>query len=163
MSVQHFVTSSGVYIGTYIDGAVPPDGAISVPVGPTDARQIWNGEAWELPLAVAQAHQLTIINTACDTALNALTTTYPSNEVLSWDQQVAEAQAYTASNTAITPLLSAIATASSTNVAALTASVLAKSNAYKAQVGALIGQRQALSNQIQAATTVAAVQGIAWS
>ena len=116
-----------------------------------------------LTVAQAQAQQLKVINAACDAALDTLTTAYPSNEVLSWDQQVAESQAYTASNTAATPLLSAIAAASNTTVATLAAAVIAKSNAYKAQVGALIGQRQALAAQINTpGITVAAVQEIVW-
>lgn len=45
MTTQYFVDGQGNYLGGF-DGATPPDGAIEVPEAPTDARQIWAGNAW---------------------------------------------------------------------------------------------------------------------
>jgi hypothetical protein len=49
MSVKHFVTADGKPIGTFVDGAVPPDGAVEVsvlpPVVPTQAEQEANRKA----------------------------------------------------------------------------------------------------------------------
>ncbi|MCK9389865.1 MAG: hypothetical protein M0Q22_15930 [Sulfuritalea sp.] len=115
-----------------------------------------------LTLVQAQAEQTAIINTACQTALAAIVASYPALEVATFPNQYAEAQAYTANNAAPTPTLSAIATASGQDVAAVAVSVLAKAAAYTVASGAAVGRRQALTAQISAATTVAAVQAIAW-
>lgn len=45
---KFYVNDQGVYLGGF-EGAEPPIGAIEVPEPPSDARQIWDGEAW-LPL-----------------------------------------------------------------------------------------------------------------
>ena len=113
-------------------------------------------------LPTARAAQILVINAACQAALSAITAPYPPSEALTWDQQLAEAQAYTASSSATVPLLTAIAAASGETVAQLAASVLTANTAYKAASGAAIGKRQALTAQINAAATVAAVQAITW-
>ena len=113
-------------------------------------------------LPTARSTQIQVINSACQVALSAITAPYPPSEALTWDQQLAEAQAYTASSSASVPLLTAIAAASGETVAQLAASVLTANTAYKAASGAAIGKRQALTAQINAAATVAAVQAITW-
>ena len=113
-------------------------------------------------LAKAQGVQIVTINSDCQVALAAIVAQYPSLEVSTWPQQYAEAIAYTASNTATIPMLSAIATASNATVASVAATVLAKAAAYVAASGAAVGKRIALTAQIEAATTVAAVQAIIW-
>ena len=113
-----------------------------------------------LTLAQAQGVQIDTINAACQAALTAIIAPYPASEVLTWDQQLAEATAFTASPTASTPLLSAIGAVNGETVADMAASILILSASYKAATGAAIGRRQALTTQISAATTVAAVQAI---
>ena len=113
-------------------------------------------------LAQAQATQIGIVNAAAQAALAAIIAAYPDLEVATWPQQYSEALAYTASNTAATPMLSAIATAASSTVAAMAAGVMAKASAYQAASGAVIGKRIALTGEIAAATTVAAVQAVTW-
>ena len=54
MDTRYFVDEVGRYLGAFaasficgeIIQADPPEGAIEVPVAPSDARQVWNGEAW---------------------------------------------------------------------------------------------------------------------
>ncbi|MDR3736024.1 MAG: hypothetical protein P4L10_10875 [Acidobacteriaceae bacterium] len=113
-------------------------------------------------LAEAQATQTAQIIAAAQAALAAIVAAYPDLEVATWPQQYAEAQAYTASSTAPTPMLSAIATASGSTVAVMAQGVMAKASSYQAASGAVIGKRMALTGQIAAATTVAAVQAVAW-
>lgn len=113
-------------------------------------------------LAQAQAAQIALVNAGCEAALSAIVAPYPSLEVATWPNQYNEAVAYTANPAASTPTLSAIATASGQTVAALAASVLQKAAAYTAASGAAVGRRQALTAQIQAATTIAAVQAVIW-
>lgn len=45
METKYFVDADGKYIGAFT-GVEPPDGAVEVPVAPSDARQMWNNEAW---------------------------------------------------------------------------------------------------------------------
>ena len=113
-------------------------------------------------LADAQAFQVQRINAAAQGALAALVAAYPALEVSTFQQQVAEATAVTANPLAVTPTLTAAAAASGQTVAALAANVLAKNASYSATAGAIIGKRIALTNQVQAATTVSAVQAVSW-
>lgn len=113
-------------------------------------------------LAKAQIAQIALINQGCQNALAAIVASYPTLEIATFPNQYSEAQAYTANNTAPTPTLSAIATATGQTVTVVAASVLAKAAAYTAASGAAIGRRQALTTQINAALTVAAVQAIIW-
>lgn len=46
MTAKYFVDNAGKLIGVFIDGAKPPEGAIEVPHGPADGRQVWNGTDW---------------------------------------------------------------------------------------------------------------------
>ena len=46
MSIKFYVNQSGQFLGVYADGAVPPQGSIETPTGPTDGRQYWGGASW---------------------------------------------------------------------------------------------------------------------
>ena len=136
-----------VQTGVYVSG-----GKIVTGTAPTPAPT----------LAQAQAAQTATIITAAQAALQAVVAAYPDLEVATWPQQYAEAQAYTASSTAATPMLAAIATAARATVAVMAAGVMAKAAAYQSASGAIIGKRIALTGEIAAATTVAAVQAVTW-
>ena len=109
-----------------------------------------------------KATQIAIINQACQMELNTITAPYPSSEISTWPAQLADAIAYTANDQAPTPMLSPIAAASGQTVASLAALVLSKAAVYQAAAGAAIGKRQALTAEINAATTVATVQAAVW-
>ena len=47
MTTKHYVTSEGVYIGGFGDGAEPPVGAIEVSTAPDHAAQLWLNGAWQ--------------------------------------------------------------------------------------------------------------------
>lgn len=51
----YYVDAAGRYLGGY-SGAEPPEGAISVPHTPNDARQVWDGAQWgAVPAEIPQA------------------------------------------------------------------------------------------------------------
>lgn len=119
------------------------------------------GHAPKKPLEEAKAAKLAEINAACDAILNAAVQTYPNSEVLTFDQQTAEAKAYLASgNAADAPLLSALATGRGIEFGDLVNRVMAKHNAFSVLSGAVIGQRQALEDRLNACGTTEEVNAI---
>lgn len=111
-------------------------------------------------LEEAKAAKLAEINTAANKTIAALTTTYPDREISTFDKQEAEARAYMADPEAPTPLLSALAKARDIDMDELVKRVIAKADAFAAASGYIIGQRQALEDQIDACRTVKEVQNI---
>lgn len=111
-------------------------------------------------LEEAKAAKLAEINTAANKTLAALTTTYPDREISTFDKQEAEARAYMADPAAPTPLLSALAKARDIDMDELVKRVIAKADAFAAASGYIIGQRQALEDQLDACRTVKEVQNI---
>lgn len=111
-------------------------------------------------LEEAKAAKLAEINTATNKTLAALTTTYPDREISTFDKQEAEARAYMADPEAPTPLLSALAKARDIDMDELVKRVIAKADAFAAASGYIIGQRQALEDQLDACRTVKEVQNI---
>lgn len=80
----------------------------------------------------------------CDRRLAALKAGYPDSEVLSWDKQEAEARAGGG------PLASALAAARGLDEQELIRRILAKAEAFAVLSGTIIGQRQALEDQVRA-------------
>jgi hypothetical protein len=111
-------------------------------------------------LEEAKAAKLAEINTAANKTIAALTTTYPDREISTFDKQEAEARAYMADPEAPTPLLSALAKARDIDMDELVKRVIAKADAFAAASGYIIGQRQALEDQLDACRTVKEVQNI---
>lgn len=107
-----------------------------------------------------KAVRLSEINTAADRAISTLTATYPDREIATFDKQESEARAYAADPTASTPLLSALAQARGIDMDELVKRVIAKADAFAAASGYIIGQRQALEDQLDACRTVKEVQNI---
>ena len=77
----------------------------------------------------------------------------PNDELLTWNLQEAEAKAFSANAQAATPLLSTLAKARGLELGALCSKVLEKSTLYSQAVALLVGNRQALQDKIEAATT----------
>lgn len=149
--------------GRYTDEVVP----LFQPV-PEEVEQGWRLDhesgAWTNPniytLTDAKVAKLSEINAACQIALESLTPTYPERELTTFDKQESEARAYLADTTASTPLLSALAAARGIELADLVQRVIAKADAFAAASGAIIGQRQALEDRLDAAQTLEDVQAI---
>ncbi|GAB7493487.1 hypothetical protein Bwad001_22110 [Bilophila wadsworthia] len=140
-------------------------------------------EEWDAVFAYAEAHpecvteeqpyvppvptleevktaKLSEINAAADRAIATLTATYPDREISTFDKQEAEARAYAADPTASTPLLSALAKARGLELAELVRRVLIKADAFAVASGSIIGQRQALEDQLDACETLEEVDAL---
>lgn len=111
-------------------------------------------------LANTKARKLTEINAACDAALAALTSSYPSSELLTFDKQEAEARALLADPEASTPFLTPLATARGMAVEELAQKVIAKADAFTTASGHVIGLRQKDEDRLKAAQTVEDVAAI---
>lgn len=48
---KYFITPEGRYVGAF-DGALPPSGSIEIQSPPPDARMIWDGSTWTIPVDV---------------------------------------------------------------------------------------------------------------
>lgn len=108
----------------------------------------------------AKAAKLSEINAAADRAISKLTATYPNREISTFDKQESEARAYAADPTASTLLLSALAKARGLSMDELVKRVIAKADAFAAASGYIIGQRQALEDQLDTCKTLEEVQSI---
>lgn len=108
----------------------------------------------------AKTMKLSEINGAYETAIAALTPTYPDSERLTFDKQEAEARAYIADSNADTPLLSALAEGRGIDRAELVRRVIAKADAFSSASGLITGLRQRYEDMLDAATTVEAVNAI---
>ncbi|WP_029434680.1 hypothetical protein [Bilophila wadsworthia] len=140
-------------------------------------------EEWDAVFAYAEAHpecvteeqpyvppvptleevktaKLSEINAAADRAIATLTATYPDREISTFDKQESEARAYAADPTASTPLLSALAKARGLELAELVRRVLIKADAFAVASGSIIGQRQALEDQLDACETLEEVDAL---
>lgn len=108
----------------------------------------------------AKAAKLSEINKAADKIMAALISTYPDHEISTFDKQEAEARAYMADPTAPTPLLSALAKARGLSMDELVKRVIVKADAFAVASGYIIGQRQALEDQLDTCKTLEEVQSI---
>lgn len=116
-----------------------------------------------IPEAAASAQML--VDMGYDSAISAITSTYPATEIASWPKQEDEARAYIVNNSTPTPLLTALATARGVTVSDIAARVIAKADAYVGIAGALIGRRQARQDAIAVAVAnsdLAALQSVVW-
>lgn len=93
-------------------------------------------------------------NADADAAIAKLAAAYPDSEVKSWGQQVKEAEQFRADQAAATPLLSALADARGIPLHLLATRVLEKSATYATESGRIIGARQRIEDELNAAVTV---------
>lgn len=124
----------------------------------TDAgiRKVW---IYTPNIQKAKTTKLSEINAACDEILNTAVNTYPQTEVLTFDQQATEADKYLSTgDEADAPLLAALAAGRGITLDELVQRVKAKTTAFTALSGSIIGQRQALEDQLDACETVEEVQ-----
>ena len=108
----------------------------------------------------AKAAKLVEINYACDAAMKEYVKDYPNLEIDTFDEQLKEANAYTADNSAATPVLTIISEKRGLTLSELVQRVLAKAEEFKVAAASAVGQRQALNDRLQLATTVEEVQAI---
>lgn len=101
----------------------------------------------------ARAERLAQVNEEANELLSQLDAAYPDREVLTWDQQVKEAEARQADAQASVPLLAALAQYRDIDVDLLAAKVLEKSMLYKVASGQIMGARQWVEQELEAAQT----------
>ncbi|MEO9231628.1 MAG: hypothetical protein ABI216_22120 [Devosia sp.] len=97
---------------------------------------------------IASAHSR--ISNAYESAVDAVTSGYPPNEIASWPKQEAEARNYTADNATLTPWIDSAAAARSITKTDLVGLILANADALAPIHGALTGKRQKLRDEIDA-------------
>ncbi|GAB6037137.1 hypothetical protein JCM15519_16960 [Fundidesulfovibrio butyratiphilus] len=139
------------YLAWLAAGGVPEVVAYVAPVPPS--------------LEVVKAAKIAEITARCDATLSPLAAEYGVMERATWDQQSAEAKALVVDANADAPLVRAMATARNIDVIELAGRILGHEARWKAIAGAVIGQRQALWDHVDAITAetpdaVAAVQAI---
>lgn len=124
-------------------------------------------------ISSVRSHKIAEITSAFEQAMGALVAGYPEREISSWPQQEKEARAWvdylastaagtTAPTPPATPMLDALATARGVTKDVIAQKIVQKADQYAAAAGALIGKRQALEDQINAATTVVELEAITW-
>lgn len=103
-----------------------------------------------IPPSAAQMRAVALarINAAYESALKALTTDYPEDEIRSWPKQEAEARAWLSDRNAPTPWIDAAAAARSITKAELVEKIISRATAFAPEYGRLTGKRQKLRNQI---------------
>ena len=142
------------------------DGAlVDMPERP-DANHVFDYtlKHWRDPRSLAQVKtaQTGIINTAFEAAAQALTAGYPPTERATWFMQQSEVLAWGADNTKPTPYLDGIAQARGIDPATMRQKTLDNVRLFMAASQFLIGTRQALRDQIAAATNESEVASINW-
>ena len=105
--------------------------------------------------------QIASVNTKFIEYMTAITSGYPTDEMLSWSKQETEARSWLAVNSAITPLIDGLAAARSIPKSNLVDRIIAKADAFAGISGQLIGKRQSLEDRINALPTTATPQEIA--
>ena len=85
----------------------------------------------------------------------------PDFEMQTWSIQAAEAEAWAADNTAETPVLAQIAAARGIDINQLRQAALRKARAYEALAAHIAGQRQALEDAVDKASTTEQVAAVA--
>lgn len=144
-------------------GETVPDNA--APGCPPPYAVAWSGADWVYDLEALRTAKQSEISTLADKSLAdkylaGLGAPYGAMERATWDQQYAEAQAYQADSQADAPLLTAIATARGMDVATLAARVIANRAAWVAISGAVVGQRLAYQDALDAATSADEINAI---
>lgn len=116
-----------------------------------------------LTLEELKAAKLAQINKDCQSALAALTPTYPEKELFTFERQEREARALLASDGSDVAHITAIASGRGIPVEELARKIVAKAEAFSLASGLLIGQRQRYEDMLEGAQTkddVAAIQPV---
>ena len=142
-------TATGQSLGVVTElGELPEGATLDEPTQP------------EPTIEEARAAKMGEIRDQADALLQSLGAEYGPMERTTWDVQAAEAAAFAADPEADVPLLSGIAVHRGMTVADMAARVLANRTAWVALSGAVVGQRLALQDQLDAAADIATIEAI---
>lgn len=155
------VVSNGIALAAHADaqdvaGLYPGCIVLTVP----DSTTVEAGDPWEVDLAAARAAKIAEAAAACDAVLGPLGVEYGRWETATWDQQYAEAVALMADPSATVPLLTALAAARGMAVADQAQRILRNRESWSVLSGAVVGQRLAVVDRINAAATVTDVLAV---
>lgn len=121
-------------------------------------------QAWEIKsydLGTKKAIKLQYFNRMFDALISQVKQPYPPTEVESWAKQEKEAREFLLDDNSEALLIRAIAAARGIPVQDLAERIVAKADVYAQYVGNLIGIRQMLEDQIEAATEET-IDSITW-
>jgi hypothetical protein len=137
---------------------------LSVPEGLEEVAEPPQSAPSELDMSLdaVKLRQHAAISAAFASAAETLTAGYPEAERLTWPTQQSEALAWEANNSTATPYLDSIAAARGIDVRQMRTLTLDQVHAFQTASAQLVGTRQKLRDQIDAATTVSDVQAITW-
>ena len=155
-----------------------PEGIVDIQCGdgeefylncPDDATHIINNEPVTIipevvppTLEEAQGAKYAEIRTAAAQVMEALAAPYLHQERESWDTQFKEATEWLADNSASVPTIAAMASNRRIPITEMVANIMENANLYRDAIGAMLGKQQRLLDDVAAATTVEAVNAIAW-
>ncbi|MFC7518685.1 hypothetical protein ACFQUU_27110 [Herbaspirillum sp. GCM10030257] len=157
-SATHIATQEGETFAVNL-----PVGVVRVTPG---VRSLTEGEQEERrqrvakELTDAKAAKLREANRECDIRINALTSTYPATEVLTFSKQEMEARAFLVDELAPTPMIDALAMNRNVPKLELVARIIGKADAFAGFTGAVVGYRQLLEDRIDAATSMSVLSEI---
>lgn len=161
---ERAIESGQSFINPYFDGEQICDRGAK----PSDYHQ-WSGGKWVLTneaqqqyFLVKKAEKLTKINTTAQDFITnqARLNEVPDFEIQTWEQQRVEALAWSDDQAVETPILAAIAEARGIDLDTLRAAALRKAQAFSLLSAHIAGQRQALADRLNQATTVEEVEAI---
>ncbi|UYY88610.1 hypothetical protein [Alcaligenes sp. SMD-FA] len=121
-----------------------------------------SGPEVEPSLEQLREQQLTLVNAGFESAVSELTAGYPATERLTWPVQQAEALAWSKDSSIATPYLDGIATARGISLDEMREKTLTQVRSFLELTQHLIGVRQGLRDQIDAAVSEEAVKAIVW-
>jgi hypothetical protein len=139
-------------------GPLPADWTTAEP----PAHATWSEGQWAVDLTRAKQACLTALNASFEAALASVQSATPESERATWARQDDEARGVELGTWRAPPLLSAIAAARGVSVEWLAERVRAKSAALADLVGPLVGLRQKLEDQVEAATSLAELEACKW-
>lgn len=127
---------------------------------PEEVAEIEARKAAAGSIDLHRAEKLAQINIECDMRMSALVVSYPENEQKTFAKQEDEARAYMANPASATPMIDALALNRGIDKGVLVSRIIAKADLFAQYSGAVIGYRQKLEDEINAAQTVEALSAI---
>ena len=113
-------------------------------------------------LEEARAEKYAELRSTAARSMLGLAAPYLSQERESWDTQFKEATEWLADNSASVPMIAAMASNRGIPITEMVAKIMENANLYRDAIGAMLGKQQRLLDDVAAATTVEAVNAIAW-
>lgn len=166
--MKYYIDDAGNYLG----------GSDSIPLSnnevltpPEDAREIWDGLKWEMPLEIARIDKHKESHNECEKALELITSQYSNSERETWTMQELEASNFLHdTGKGITPRATPnldwiIAEKDGLPVddvkrLAFATRVIGKAIDFHEYSSTMVGKRHKMTDAVEAATTIEELNGI---